>query len=113
MARLTREEILNAKDIEQEEVPVPQWGGDVLVQSLSGTKRAAIFKACMGKNGKMDSSKLYPMLMIDGVVDPQFTKADADALNEKNSGALEIVAKAIMKLSGISQDDVEEQEKNS
>jgi hypothetical protein len=113
MARLTREQILNAKDIVQEEVEVKAWGGSVLVQSLSGAQRAAVMKVAMGKNGKVDAAQLYPLLMIEGVVEPKFSKADIEALNDRSSGALETVCKVIMRLSGISQDDIEEEEKNS
>jgi hypothetical protein len=112
MKRLSREEILNVKDIEQKEVSIPEWKGSVLVQALSGKKRAEIMDACMNDKGKMNTEKLYPALIVAGCIEPEFKKADAEALNNKNSGALEKVCKVIMKLSGISQDDVEEAEKN-
>lgn len=110
--RLTRDDILQAKDIVQEEVFVEPWGGTVLVQSLSGKARADVFAECMNDKGKMDSAKLYPLLMIGGCVEPKFTGKDIAALNERNSGALETVCKVIMRLSGISSDDVEKAEKN-
>lgn len=113
MSRLSREAILNCKDIEQQEVYVKKWDGSVLVQALSGKKRAAIMDGCMNSKGKMDTEKLYPALIVAGCVEPEFDKADAEALNGKNSGALETICKVIMKLSGISEDDVEKAEKNS
>ena len=39
MTYLTRDAILEAEDIETEEVAVPEWGGNVLVRGLSGTQR--------------------------------------------------------------------------
>lgn len=113
MPILSREAILNAKDIKQEEVFIPEWEGSILVQSLSGKRRAEIMDVSMNAKGKLDTSKLYPALLIAGCVEPTFNKADAEMINEKNSGALEKAAKVIMKLSGISQDDLEETEKNS
>ena len=110
---LTREEILNVKDIKQEEVEVSEWGGSVLVQSLSGERRGEVIDTCMNDKGKMVTTKLYPLLLIEGCVEPKFTREDFAAINNKNSGALEKVAQAIMKLSGISKDDLEEAEKNS
>ena len=50
--RLTREDVLNAKDIVQEEVEVKQWGGSVLVQALSGKKRADILSTCMSEKAR-------------------------------------------------------------
>jgi hypothetical protein len=110
--RLSRESILSIKDITQEEVTIPEWNGTVLVQSLSGKKRSEIMDACMDKNGKLTTGKLYPALIVAGCVDPEFSKGDAEALNEKNSGALERIGKAVMRLSGIAADDLDTAEKN-
>jgi len=112
MARLSRDAILNAKDITQEEVEVKEWQGSVLVEALSGKKRSKIMDSCMNDKGKMDTNKLYPALIVSGCVEPEFKPADAEALNDKNSGALETICKKIMKLSGINEDDVEEAKKN-
>jgi len=112
MARLSRDAILNAKDITQEEVEVKEWGGTVLVKALSGKKRSDIMESCMNDKGKMDLNKLYPALMVTGCLEPEFKRADAEALNEKNSGAIEKVCKVISRLSGINQDDVEGAKKN-
>jgi len=110
MSRLTREQILSIKDVQEEEVYIEQWGGSVLVRSLSGNERNRILNICMNKKGKMDSSKLYPLLIVAGCVDPAFSKEDIDALNNKNAGALEKLAKVIMKLSGLGPEDLEEDE---
>lgn len=111
--RLTREDILNVKDIKQEEILISEWNGSVLVQSLSGKKRSEIMDYAMNDKGKLMTEKLYPALMVAGVVEPEFKRADSEALLEKNSGALEKVCKVIMKLSGISTDDLDETGKNS
>ena len=36
---LTRDAILNAADLKTEAVPVPEWGGDVLVRGLTGVSQ--------------------------------------------------------------------------
>ena len=112
MARLNREDILNAKDIKDTEVEVPEWGGTVLVRTLTGAQRAAVLDGAMGEDGKVSSLELYPRLIVAGCVEPEFSKADVEALNEKSASAIEVVAKAIMGISGISKDDVEKSEKN-
>ena len=111
--RLSRDDILNVKDIKQEEVYVSEWDGSVLVQSLSGKRRSEIMDYAMNDKGKMDTEKLYPALMVAGVIEPEFKRADSEALLEKNSGALEKVCKVIMRLSGISADDLDDTGKNS
>lgn len=110
MARLSREDILAKKDIVEEEVEVEQWGGSVMVKSLSGKERARVVDECTNKKGKYITTKLYPALLVAGCVEPRFTAEDADALNSKNSGALETVAKVIMRLSGIQADDLDDEE---
>lgn len=112
--RLSREDILNAKDIVQEEVYVKEWGGGVLVQSLSGQARSELFNYAMNDKGKLDTMKLYPAMMVSGVIEPEFSRADAEAILSKSASALEKVCQAIMRLSGIGEDDViDEAEKNS
>ena len=106
MKRLSRDDILNAKDIEQKEVEVKEWGGSVLVQTLSARRRSDIMDSCMDDKGKLIITKLYPALMIAGCVEPKLQKADVEVLNEKSSKAIERVCKVIMELSGIAEDDL-------
>ena len=107
MKRLSRDDILNAKDIEQKAVEIKEWGGSVLVQTLSALKRSDIMDSCMDEKGKMSIKHLYPALMIAGCVEPKLEKADVDALNAKSSKAIEKVCKVIMELSGITEDDIQ------
>ena len=50
---LTKEQILEAQDIQREEVEVPEWGGTVYVKSLSGADLGQYEAALaeMGANG--------------------------------------------------------------
>lgn len=112
MKRLSREDILNAKDLETEEVEVKEWGGTVLVRALTGKKRAEVLEYSINDKGKVDLNKLYPSLLVAGCVEPEFKKADAELLSEKSSGAIEKVCKAISRLSGINEGDIEESKKN-
>jgi len=36
---LSKDQILSARDFKTKEVPVPEWGGDILVRSLDGAGR--------------------------------------------------------------------------
>lgn len=106
MAKSLREKILAAKDIRSERVHVPEWGVEVEVRSMTGQQRAAVLKGGSGEDGEIDLERLYPILLIETTYDPEsgdrvFSPADRDALNAKNSGALERIAKVAMRLSGI------------
>ena len=43
---LTKDQILEANDLQSESVTVPEWGGDVLVRTMTGADRDA-FEASM------------------------------------------------------------------
>src|SRR5690606_39217406 len=105
-AKSLRERILSAQDIRSERVHVPEWDVEVEVRSMTGAQRAAVLKGGTGADGEIDLERLYPILLIETTYDPEsgeriFNPADRDALNAKNSGALERIAKVAMRLSGI------------
>lgn len=105
MAKSLRERILSAQDIRSERVYVPEWDVEVEVRSMTGAQRARVLQGAT-VDGEVDLERLYPILLIETVYDPEtggpvFNPADRDALNSKNSGALERIAKVAMRLSGI------------
>ena len=105
MAKSLRERILSAQDIQSERVYVPEWDVEVEVRSMTGAQRARVLQGAT-VDGEVDLERLYPILLIETVYDPEtgdrvFSPADRDALNAKNSGALERIAKVAMRLSGI------------
>jgi hypothetical protein len=115
MATLSREAILAADDSNTELVEVPQWGGAVRVRSLSGRERDRIESRLIGKNGKADPRGLANFraaLVAATVVDENgqqlFTEADVEALANKSAAALDVIATAATRLSGLSKSDVED-----
>ena len=117
---LSKDAILSAQDIKREEVQVPEWGGAVLVQGLTGTERDA-FEGSMiegkGKNAAVNLRNLRAKLVARSIVDEEgkriFADADIAALSAKSAAALDRVFTVAQRLSGISQEDVEELTKNS
>lgn len=100
-----RDRILSVQDIQSERVYVPEWDVEVEVRSMTGAQRARVLQGAT-VDGEVDLERLYPILLIETTYDPEsgeqiFTPADRDALNSKNSGALERIAKVAMRLSGI------------
>lgn len=113
-----RERILAAQDQKSELVEVPEWGVTVEVRSLSGKQRAHVLQTAVDRKGNTDLEKLYPALLVETVFDPEdgervFRAEDRDAINARNSGALERVAQVAMRLSGIDAGAQERAEKNS
>lgn len=118
---LSRDAILDADDIQYEEVDCKEWGGKVLVRSLDGRQRADWQQASIqgnGRNQTVNFRQTTIKLVALGVVDPEtkrslFTNADIVKLATKNSAPLERIAEAVMRLSGIGDDEMETITKNS
>ena len=120
MSLLTRDAILAAPDMLTEEVPVPEWGGMVLVRGLTGTERDAFEEEMItgkGKNRDVNLANFRARLIVKSVVDKGgkrlFTQADMVALGGKSAAAIQRVFQVAMRLSGMSEEDVEELTKNS
>lgn len=113
---LSREQILGAADRKTEDVDVPEWGGTVSVRALSGTERDSYEAGIVQL--KSDGSKVVNLKNLRGrlvslsCVDDEgnrlFSDEDAIALGDKSAYALERVFDAARRLSGLSEDDVEE-----
>lgn len=117
---LTKDAILKADDIQREEVHVPEWGGIVLVRGLSGKERdlleASMIKG-KGKNASVNLENLRAKVVARSIVSEDnnriFEDADIPALAQKSAAALNRVYEVAQRLSGISQEDVDELTKNS
>ena len=120
MAFLTKAQILAAKDIETETVAVPEWGGEVRVRGLSAAERDGFEEQVVKREGKRTRvilkdvrAKLAALCMVDEDGVRMFSDAEVGELTRKSAAALERVFKVAQRLSGITDDDVEELEKNS
>lgn len=120
MNLLTKSMILSAQDIVREKVEVPEWGGAVLVQGLTGRERDEVEASMItgkGKNAHVKLDDLRAKLCARAMVDENgvrlFSDADIPALANKSAAALNRVYEVAQRLSGITQEDVEELTKNS
>jgi hypothetical protein len=115
MSILSREQILQAKDLVTEVVEVPEWSGSVLVKSLTGAERdqyeAAIVEQ-KGRDTKVNMRNARARLVALSVVDEEgkrlFSPNDVSLLGAKSAAALQRVFNVSMRLSGISAEDVRE-----
>lgn len=121
---LTREQILSAPDTTTREVDVPEWGGRVLVKSLTSKERAQYEESIMITRGKgrkrerdVDLLTAREQLVVRCVVDPDgnplFEPGDVIALGKKSGAAMSRVSEVAMQLAGLSETDLEELEGNS
>lgn len=112
MGYLGRDAILGADDRVTEDVPVPEWGGTVRVIGLTGAERDRMEASVVGNGKKMNltnfRARLCALSIVDENNDRVFSDADVGALGKKSAGALERVFSVAQRLSGLSNDDVED-----
>lgn len=118
---LTRDEIFGFDDIPTEEVIVPEWGNrKVLVCGLTAAGKNAYQASLIeikGKNQKVRMENATAKLLVRTVVNrqrqPLFTETDIERLGSKSAAALERLAQAANRLSGMDKEETEEILKNS
>jgi len=121
---LSRDEILNASDIQTEEVEIPEWNNKkVLVRGMTGAQRDAYEDASLTMPDKKKQTRAFiyknarARLVAWSVVDENgkrvFSDADIPRLSDKSAAALQRIFNVAMRLSGISEEDIEELVKNS
>ena len=101
-----RDRILAADDIPSEIINVPEWGCDVLVRGMTGADRASMLERAVTPEGAVSFSQFYPEVVIATSHDPSteerlFGENDRDLLMQKSGAALDRVATAGLRLSGM------------
>lgn len=125
---LSKEAILSADDLEKELVEVPQWGGTVYVRALTGAERDAFEQSMVEmrtvRQGRKQETvremrlqniraRLCALTICDEEGNRLFTDADVQALGRKSASALNRVFQVAQRLSGLTDEDVEELAGNS
>ncbi|QDH92118.1 tail assembly chaperone [Streptomyces phage Dubu] len=114
---LTADQILNADDLQREPVQVPEWGGTVLVQGMTGTERDRFEAAMMtdnmsgiSKDKALDNyrARLAAACIVDESGKRLFQGSAVKRLGEKNAQALTRVVEVASRLSGLTDSDVQE-----
>jgi hypothetical protein len=113
MGFLTKDQIFAAEDREFDEVPCPEWGGDVRLASISGRQRDEYENSLIEQRGndrKMNlrnaRAKLIVLCAVDENGSRLFTPDDLAALGRKNAKPLDRLFTAAQKLAGLSDEDV-------
>jgi hypothetical protein len=83
---LSKAKILAAKDVKlSEAIPVPEWGGDVYVRTISGTERDKFEEAYSEQKMKAFRVRFLVLTLADESGERLFGDADIDALGNKSS----------------------------
>ena len=115
MPVLSREDILKVDDIQIEFVEVPEWGGSVFVKGMTGAERDRFESGIIeisGDDSKVNMTDIRAKLCAVSVCNEDgkklFSPADIKELSKKSASALQKVFEVAQRLSGITDDDVEE-----
>jgi len=115
MNLLSREALLGATGCPEETVHIPALGGEVIVRGLTGVELDAYHQAItVGKGNKRDvnMANLRTKLVVRCVVDASgrrvFGDDDADALSKIRGDVIGKLFTVAQKLSGLSDEEVEE-----
>jgi hypothetical protein len=114
MTLLSKSDILNADDRKTERVEVPEWGGSVLVRSLSGAERDKFESDSVDqKTGKTKTENFRARLLSLCIVDEDGkrlfeSRGDIAMLGNKSVAALQRVFNKCQELNGFSEEDIEE-----
>lgn len=113
---LTSKQILESQDNKTEVLEVPEWGGSVIVATMSGFARDRFEASVMGKHGGVNTENIRAKLAAATLVDEQgnllFSEADIVKLGRKSCAALDRVFACSQRLNHISDQDVEQLAKN-
>ncbi|MFW3459709.1 hypothetical protein ACN24K_01780 [Streptomyces microflavus] len=120
---LSAEQILDADDLAIEDVPVPEWGGTVRVKGMSGTERDRFEAGFIGGDMKQlppdkalehYRARIAAACLVDHAGKKMFRSVgEVKRLSDKNAEALQRVVDVANRLSGLTEEDVEELTGNS
>lgn len=116
---LSAKDILEAQDLPEEDVEVPEWGGWVRVRALSGAERDAFEASLIEQRGRKvrtnmanARAKFVAEVCIDQDGKRIFTPADLDELGRKSAAGLDRVFSVGQRLSGMRDEDFQELTEN-
>lgn len=117
MAILKRDQVVAHREMRTVTVPVPEWGGDVIIKELTGRERDEWEASFQGKKkGEINWTNFRARLIVACAVDesgqPLFYPTDVDLVGELSAAALDRVFGAARKLSGLTDQDIDELAKN-
>lgn len=102
-----RDRIAAVRPYASEIIPVPAWGVDIEVRSITlGLRNDMLASVIDPETKEADVKKLYPELIIRSAHDPEtgervFADDDLAFINGRDAGSADLLAKAALRLSGM------------
>jgi hypothetical protein len=115
MAILSREAILKSVDLKTEVVQVPEWGGEIIISTMTGSARDSWEQSLIkGKETNMDNirARLVAATAVDESGNRLFNDKDVDSLGKKSAAALDRCVKVAQRLNRLTETELQEATKN-
>ena len=116
MAILSRDAILSSDDLKKEVVSVPEWGGEVVIATMTGSARDAWEQSLISSKKSVSLENIRARLVAATAIDEKgnllFGEKDVEALGKKSAAALDRCVKAAQKLNRLTEDELEDLSKN-
>lgn len=120
MEQLTRDQVLSASDLQKERVEVPEWKGFVWVRGLTALERdrydESLLKRVKGRtvvDAAGARARLVALTVTNEAGEQLFTDRDVDALNAKSAAPIDRLFTVAQRLSGVTEEMIEDLVKNS
>jgi len=109
MELLNKDAIMSANDLPMERVNVPEWGGEVLIRTMTGADRDAFEAHLIGKEGRMENvrARLVALTLCDAHGKRLFVDSEIATLGKKSAKALDKLFSVAQRLNGIGADEVD------
>jgi len=108
---LSLEQIREAKDVTETTIPVSEWGGDVVVRSVTKRQMKGSKNTAKGSDGELDDDEVEKQIFLAGMINPSITPEDYEWMQDKSASSMTKVMKAIIGVSGMGDDAVKVEEK--
>lgn len=116
MGELSREQFLSGRALQREAVEIPELGGTMTMQGLTGKQRDEYEASCVIQKGNKRTFNIVDArakLVCLSAIDPdsgkrKFTTADIPALSQMPAKALDRLFAVAQRLSGITDEDIAE-----
>lgn len=112
MALLDKAAILAAQDVHYEIIPVPEWGGDVRIRSITGRDRADLerwFQKSVEDKSGMNQAELLAFMVSLCCVNQDGSRMfdNSEEVLGKSITAIELIGAAAMKLNAVGTKEVD------
>ena len=120
MGILTKDQILAAKDLKTKVETVEEWGGDVILSTMTGTERDdfefEIFRD-KGLNEEVNLKNIRAKLLSKCIKDEEGNRVfpaakDIKALGNKSALVLDRLFSMAQKMNGMTKEDIDDMAKN-